>query len=309
MYYLPTKLYHNFQIDKIYTVHYFEYHKDYTFAGERHDFWELMYVDRGEIIALADEKEFVLKQNQLTFCAPGEFHAVRANGAVAPNTIIVSFACESRELQRLAGQIFYVNEYERSLLAGIAREAKKAYANDLSDPAYRRLKKKKRTPVGTAGYAAEQMLGCYLQLLLIDFLRNGGFARRKLPGKVMQDNDHKAKFATLNQWIEGHMDRAFTVEDLCAEAMLNKSTVERIFRENSGMSAIAYCRAKKIEAAKKLLREDALNISQISERLGFSSVHYFSRTFRQLENMPPSEYAKSAKAMIDHAPLMQSGNS
>ena len=70
------------------------------------------------------------------------------------------------------------------------------------------------------------------------------------------------------------------------------------------MSAIRYCRNRKIDIAKQLLREDNLNISQIAERLGFSSVHYFSRTFREISGKTPSEYARSAKAIIDHGTLM-----
>lgn len=304
MYYIPTKLEQRFTIDSIYTVHYFEYHKDYTFTGERHNFWELLYVDHGDVIVSADEKEFVLHQNQLTVHAPNEFHSIRANGTTAPNTIIVSFGCSDPVLYNLAGQIFYINPHERSLLAGIVREAKVAYGNDLSNPSYRQLEKNPAQPNGTAGFAAEQMIGCLLEQLLIEFLRNGGYERRHTvtnPGrKGLQD-----RFDLLCHWIDEHIDRNFTIEDLCAEAMLNKSTLEGLFRENTGLSAISYCRQRKIHHAKKLLREDALNISQISERLGFSSVHYFSRTFRQLENSSPSEYAKSAKAIIDHAPLLE----
>jgi hypothetical protein len=43
-------------ITKLYTVHYFEYSKDYKFSGEAHDFWEFVYVDKGEITAVAGDK-------------------------------------------------------------------------------------------------------------------------------------------------------------------------------------------------------------------------------------------------------------
>ena len=83
--------------------------------------------------------------------------------------------------------------------------------------------------------------------------------------------------------------------------MTNKKTLESIFKQCCGMSAIDYCRKRKTEYAKRLLREDAFNISEISEKLGFSSVHYFSRTFKDIENMTPSEYANSVKAIVDHS--------
>lgn len=300
MYYKPTKPSFALEIPKIYTIHYFEYHKDFTFAGESHDFWELMYVDRGEIIATADDKNFVLKQNQLVIYAPGEFHSIHANNITAPNTIIVSFECNSRYMHNLKEQTFYINEYMRSMLAGIVREAKKAYSNNLSDPEYQKLIKNKKMPVGTDGFASEQMISCYLQLLLIELLRGGGY-NRQTKNSTLQNNEFTNKFEMISDWIDNHIDKKFTISDLCAECITNKQTLENIFKSNTGMSVIEFCRKRKIDFAKKYLREDTLNITQISEKLGFSSVHYFTRTFKKIENMTPSEYAKSTKAIIDHS--------
>ena len=39
-------------VRKIYTIHYFEYMKNFEFSGETHDFWELQCVDKGEIKVL-----------------------------------------------------------------------------------------------------------------------------------------------------------------------------------------------------------------------------------------------------------------
>ena len=54
----------------------------------------------------------------------------------------------------------------------------------------------------------------------------------------------------------------------------------------------------KIDLAKKYLREDNYNISQISEILGYSGIHYFSRQFKKATGMSPTEYSTSIKAMV-----------
>ena len=304
MYYRPTKPFTELEILNIYTIHYFEYHKDFTFSGEKHNFWELMYVDKGEINVRTDEKNYVLKQNQLVIFYPLEFHSIRANNVKAPNTIIISFGSDSKCLEALKKQVFYVNEYIHSLLAGIIKEAKKAYLNDLNDPKYKKLKKAGRFAVGTDGFAAEQMISCYLNILLVELLRGGGYKPQKQKSSTRK-NEFSEKFEHMRKWIDAHIDYKFTIKDLCAESMINKQTLENIFKENAGMGAIEFCRKRKIEFAKEYLREDILNISQISEKLGFSSVHYFTRTFRTVENMSPSEYAKSAKAIIDHSEFVK----
>ena len=294
MYYKPTTLDVEIEISDIYTVHYFEYHKDFEFSGERHDFYELMYVDRGEIAVCCDERTFVLKENQLVVFSPNQFHALKADNKIAPNTIIVSFACTSDALEDFRDKVYYINDYQRSLLAGILREAKNSFSTNLSDPEYRKLTKRASSPI-----ASQQMILCYLQLLIIELLRECGY---KNTGKSsVLRNEYDKKFRVLANWIDKNIDKSFTVKDLCAEAMTNTKTLESIFRQCSGMSAIDYCRKRKTEYAKRLLREDTFNISQISEKLGFSSVHYFSRTFKSIENMTPTEYANSAKAIIDHS--------
>lgn len=68
------------RIDRIYSVHYFEYGPDYAFTGESHDFWEFVYADKGEVYVTAGEEEKLLKKGQMIFHAPGEYHNIRATG-------------------------------------------------------------------------------------------------------------------------------------------------------------------------------------------------------------------------------------
>ena len=54
----------------------------------------------------------------------------------------------------------------------------------------------------------------------------------------------------------------------------------------------------KIERAKLFLRESTYNITQISDVLGYSGIHYFSRQFKKITGMTPTEYSNSIKAMM-----------
>ena len=88
----PQKL---ISIDAIVTVHYFEYRSTFSFAGERHDFWELVCVDKGEIEIYDGKAWSLLRRGQIRFHKPNEFHALKANGIVSPNVIVISFICAS----------------------------------------------------------------------------------------------------------------------------------------------------------------------------------------------------------------------
>ena len=62
--YIATELRKVIDVQSIVTVHYFEYAKNYVFEGERHDFWELLYVDKGEVEVMADEVGYRLKRGE-----------------------------------------------------------------------------------------------------------------------------------------------------------------------------------------------------------------------------------------------------
>ena len=80
-------------IEKLVTILYAEFSKDFVFEGERHNFWEMVYVDRSEVICTAEKRHFLLKRGELTFHKPNEFHAIRSANNTAPNISVITFEC------------------------------------------------------------------------------------------------------------------------------------------------------------------------------------------------------------------------
>jgi AraC-like DNA-binding protein len=80
---------------------------------------------------------------------------------------------------------------------------------------------------------------------------------------------------------------------------LSRTRIKNSFREKIGTGIIQYFRYIKIEKAKELIREENYNFSEIAEKLGFSSVHYFSSVFKKITDMTPSEYVISVKSKAE----------
>ena len=108
-----------FNIDKIITIFYMELSKSFCHDGEQHDFWEMVYIDKGEMICTADEKRYVLKSGEMTFHKPNEFHNLTGNDNVASNVSIVTFECKSRAMKYFEGKIFRLTSEEKALLSTI----------------------------------------------------------------------------------------------------------------------------------------------------------------------------------------------
>ena len=75
--YNGTNLKKSISVGKIYSIHYFEYMSNFSFCGERHDFWEFICVDKGEVGVTADQQFTILKRGDIAFHQPNEFHNVR----------------------------------------------------------------------------------------------------------------------------------------------------------------------------------------------------------------------------------------
>ena len=112
---------------------------------------------------------------------------------------------------------------------------------------------------------------------------------------ISQDVD-RALNAAQNQ--ADHMtDEYISVEHLMLGLMETADTnLKTIFKSVTGMGVMEYYRGLKIDAAKTLLREGGGNITQIADKLGYTSVNYFSRYFKQATGMTPSEYTQSIQA-------------
>jgi len=289
--YTPLYLEKPLEIRQIYTVHYFEYSSNYAFAGESHDFWEFLYVDKGSLHVTADQHSYDLSRGQLIFHAPGEFHALSANGVVAPNLVVVSFRCDDPAMDHFHGYITALGAEERGLLARIVGESRNIFSNALGDPTTHTMTRRANAPFG-----AEQLLAAALEELLIRLIRQGA----SLPDvQELSPRQLEERIAHIVAYLEQRLEQNLSVRQICQDNLIGRAQLERYFHEQTGGGVIDYFGKMKIDAARQMIREGHLNITQIASQLGFSSVHYFSRRFKSLTGMSPSEYRKSVKMLSE----------
>ena len=277
-------------IKKLYTVHYYEFSKEYRFTGERHNFWEFVYVDKGEVTVIADDKNYILKQGSSIFHKPNEWHNILANGVIAPNIAIITFESDSEAMKFFENKIIFVGQEQKKLISKIVNEYTNGFSSPLNDPYTNQLIRRKE-PV----FASEQLLKLYLCELLINFIRSNSINNQKTMLNINLDN---SIMNLLLNYMNENISKRIKLQELIRYSGTNRTTIENIFRENFGVGAIDYFIMLKIEYAKKYLRENNYNITQISEILGYSSIHYFSRQFKKITGMTPTEYVLSIKAMM-----------
>jgi hypothetical protein len=122
--FIPTTLETVFNVEKIITIHYFEYARDFIFSGEKHNFWEFVYIDKGEVGVMADNDGYTLKEGEIIFHRPNEYHNIWANGVYA-NVIIVTFCCLDKAMDFFVKKILSLDPSQKNLLFQILEEGKK----------------------------------------------------------------------------------------------------------------------------------------------------------------------------------------
>lgn len=288
MKYIPAGFKDKIEIQDIVTVHYFEFPKDYRFTGESHDFWELVYVDSGRIIAVSDEKEILLKAGDIIFHKPDEWHNLKGDGEHASNVAVISFISGSESMKYFYNKIIKGGNTQKKLISKIIIEAEKLFETTLGDPYTKMFRKKNDRP-----FAGEQLILLYLAEFLISIVRNDMQNMRT----SLVENTTNSLVNNAIEYLGEHISERITVFDVEKATNTSRTAVETAFKNTLGCGVISYFIKMKIEFAKTYIREGNYNVTQIADMLGYESIHYFSRQFKAVTGMSPKEYSRSTKAL------------
>lgn len=283
--YVKTKLNSVISIPKIVTIHYYEFDEKFVFDGESHDFWEMVYVDKGRVEICADDVTTLLSQGEVIFHQPNEFHSIRAYGS-SPNFFVISFVCHSPAMSYFEKKQVKIDRDLKPLISAILREAERAYDIPPNQTDLLELVRKEQAPIG-----CEQMIKTYLEQLLILMVRMGEKDEPVIfPSKESLQNH---LVISIKEYIEEHLETNIRVSEICAHLGYSKTYLSRIFHDASGETMANYIVLRKIDRAKTLVREQKMNFTEISEILGFNNPQYFSRVFKRVTGMSPSEFRQT----------------
>lgn len=284
--YVKTKPQALINVSKLVTIHYYEFDRRFVFHGESHDFWEMVYVDKGRVSITRDDEQIELGAGEIVFHRPNEFHAIKAQDS-EPNFFVVSFVCESPAMRHFEKYHTHLDKTLGTFITSVLKEAEKTYVIPKNDTELKKLVRRENASPG-----GEQLIKTYLEQLLIFLIRGITKAGDStvFPSKESMESH---LVGALKAYIADHAEGTVRIADLCNEFSYSKSYLSRLFLEQTGETLAAYIVRVKIDRAKQLIRENNMNFSQISARLSFESPQYFSRVFRRITGMTPTEFKRT----------------
>lgn len=256
-------------ISEIYTKFYQEKGTNYNFSGEKHSYWELTYVDKGELLTTIDRVSYHLKQGDLIFYAPMQFHTQSTFEKISSSYLTINFKMNFNHADLLCNKIFSLKRDSYFIVTKLIEELSNdnLYSNDLSL--------------------------CYLKQLIIQMLRLDNSHFHSKPTTHMQQTYENELLNDILLYIDNNIYEKISVSTLCEHFCISTSMLHSLFRKNMNNTAKNYINELKLSKSKELIRNSTHTLSEISEMLGFSSIHYFSKKFKLYFNISPTEYSKS----------------
>ena len=249
-----------------------------TGESESHDFCEIKYVERGSHRLLLDGIPFELSEGQMMIYAPNAEHV--ANGKTDALASIVSFESDTEAIKSLLNRVITLNMRQRKMISEIVSIGEGIFRATLPDDEQVGMLPRE----GTNAFELQTLRNRF-ELFLLDVYKCD----------TKKDSIHypSVEYDAITEYLRKNISRDLSLDDIARDCSLSVSKLKLVCKRSCGLSPIALFISMKLEEAQKMIAESSLNFTEISDSLGFASVHYFSKLFKKKTGLTPTEYARS----------------
>ncbi len=239
----------------------------------RQGLWVMVLVRTGTV-------HLVLEGRNETLC-PGEGMIRRADTIYAAQwennekteLLVVAFISFSVLLSRLEDTFFVLGTEDWRLADELLEEG--------------RLLLRSQSLPDSRRFAGPQVVRLALERLLINLERQ----RLREQRNPVKNQSARNLYEQVVQYLNRNIHRKLCLEEVCKANHVGRSHLQKMFREYSGGGVMEYFGILKVKAAKEAIEQSRGTFTQIAQALGYTSIHYFSRHFKKVSGMSPSEYA------------------
>lgn len=258
-----------FEIKEILAYYYQVRNASYTFPGEKHNYWELTFIDNGELETTVDGETYQLDELDLILYAPGQYHTQKTGHAKSCSYLTIMFDMEIPDSYLVTNRVYNAHRDIHNALNNFI----KVSGNDML-------------------YDSELML-CYMKELLIKILQYDFLTSSPVASTPMQQRFENELLNEIVIFINDSIYEQITIEEICLKFSISRSSLQTLFKNNLGVAPKQYISDLKLNKSKLLIKESVYTISEIASMMGFTSIHYFSRKFKQQFGITPTDYAKT----------------
>lgn len=110
--------------------------------------------------------------------------------------------------------------------------------------------------------------------------------------KVQADQDHKSNVVcNIFKYVQqNYHNKNLSIKDISEQLFLTPNYLCLLFKKETGKTINQYITEIRIEKAKELLKDRRIKLYEVAELLGYSDPNYFSKIFKKMTNLNPSEF-------------------
>ena len=260
----------HFYIEALDPIRYHEMEPGFLFPGRAFPTAALIYIDQGEVHSVADGTDLLLQRGDLVVYAPDQWHMLYADTSVAPRFITVFFRCPNADFTPLINRRHSLSQDLAALLQKCLHEQERM------------------------GELSQDMIATSLELLLLLLVQRQVSPTQalKTPYALHSENEIIRR---AQQYVSAHIREKLSVPLVARKVDVSPSYLTALFHKHLEISPGEYIRRVKLQESKYLIREGRLNFTEIAATLNYSTVHHFSRQFKEKFGITPTDYAKSIK--------------
>lgn len=246
------------------------YSKDWTSQLHSHTCAELFFITGGRGDFLIREERFPVAVNDLVVVNAGILHTETSQRGSPMEYVVLGV----EGLETASG----VDGYTLLHL----------FAEDAVSACLRVLTQEIREPRAGCDGICQRLL----EIILLRLGRRDDF---DLAEAVPASTGSSRECSLVRRYIDNHFKENLTLDQLAGVVHINKYYLSHTFRREFNISPISYVISRRIQESRFLLAETDHSLSQIAQILGFSSLSYFSQSFRRQEGMSPMEYRRQRR--------------
>ena len=116
--------------------------------------------------------------------------------------------------------------------------------------------------------------------------------------KRLRQNFHPALIRAMD-YLEEHYAEILAISELAEKAGISQSHLNALFRQETGLSAVAFITRCRLNAARQMLETSGISIQEVMEHCGFRDQSRFGKLFREFTGYTPLVYHKKFRRKKD----------
>lgn len=242
-----------------------------TYAGQHyHPFWELVLMLEGEGKQLSQGYELPVYKNSLWLIPPGVVHDFYNGDCRRIEKLYLGFDFQSSAVRKESAPCYDLTCYAQA--QQMVRQLRETVIFMEKGPCISDI---------------YSLIGMITQIVALLFSQEDEWDYRS----TSRDN----LISHMKSFLKDNMCRSVKTSELSSMFYLSSHYLGDVFKKGTGFSVKEYHNMLRMEHALRLLKESDFTVTEIAEQMGFDSLHYFSKKFKEYYHLSPNAMRKSIR--------------